>query len=380
MDGPVPVFRLSERGGDGVCCDWRGVALGPVALIEAAEARSRRVYRLRSAEDIARTLALAYGAFTGDDFARRLSGLNVAALALEAGDIAKAMVAALQMKLPPLPPEAMAKLAAEPTLKKDTAPSSLSKANPYHKPAHSPGGTGGRFTSAEGAASGDIEPRLMANRNEKPRKKPAKTGTTLHPWMRRQNQDFRNYVARAESSTISRPQTDGYDDKSKDGKALGRYQLRKDGALLQIGWVDRQGNWTSKAAEYGVTSDADFLSKRDAQEAAFDLFLRDAERQARGSKVKIKRDVGTEQEVSLWDLAQQGRTYTDEAGRTTKITMAGIVAASHRQGAAATAKFLTRVAANGWTTKGLDGYSPKEQSIAQRLLDAQNVPYARQRG
>jgi hypothetical protein len=118
MDGSVPMFRLTARGGDGLCCDRRGIALGPVALVEAADANGRRVYRLRPAEEIARTFALAYDPFTPDDLARRLSGLEVAARALEAGDLAKATVATVLMKLPPLLAQAMAKLARDPTLKK----------------------------------------------------------------------------------------------------------------------------------------------------------------------------------------------------------------------------------------------------------------------
>lgn len=118
MDGSVPMFRLTARGGDGLCCDRRGIALGPVALVEAADANGRRVYRLRPAEEIARALALAYDPFTTDDLARRLSGLEVAARALEADDLAKATVATVLMKLPPLSDDAMAKLARDPTLKK----------------------------------------------------------------------------------------------------------------------------------------------------------------------------------------------------------------------------------------------------------------------
>ena len=117
MDGSTPMFRLTKRGGEGLCCDLRGVALGPVALIEAAEANGRRVYRVRPAEEIARTLALAYDPFTPDDLACRLSGLDIAAHALEAGDMAKAMVATALLKLPPLSADAVAKLAREPTLK-----------------------------------------------------------------------------------------------------------------------------------------------------------------------------------------------------------------------------------------------------------------------
>jgi hypothetical protein len=118
MDGSAPMFRLTARGGDGLCCDRQGIALGPVALVEAADANGRRVYRVRPAEEIARALALAYDPFTTDDLARRLSGLEVAARALEADDLAKATVATVLMKLPPLSAEAMAKLAHDPTLRK----------------------------------------------------------------------------------------------------------------------------------------------------------------------------------------------------------------------------------------------------------------------
>jgi hypothetical protein len=49
--------------------------------------------------------------FTTDDLARRLSGLKVAARALETDDLAKATVATVLMKLPPLTAEAITKLA-----------------------------------------------------------------------------------------------------------------------------------------------------------------------------------------------------------------------------------------------------------------------------
>ena len=50
--------------------------------------------------------------------ARRLRGLDVAAGALEAGDLARAGIATVLLKLPPLTAEGFAKLAAEPTLRK----------------------------------------------------------------------------------------------------------------------------------------------------------------------------------------------------------------------------------------------------------------------
>ena len=101
-----------------MACDARGVALGPIALVDALSSNGKYVYRPRPAEEIARALALAYGPFAADDLARRLSGLDVAARALEAGDLAKAGIATVLLKLPPLSAEAFAKLAQEPTLKK----------------------------------------------------------------------------------------------------------------------------------------------------------------------------------------------------------------------------------------------------------------------
>jgi hypothetical protein len=114
----MTMFRLTTRGGPGLACDENGVALGPVALVDALSSNGGCVYRARPAEEIARTLALAYGAFSADDLARRLSGLDVAARALEEGDLAKAGIATVLLKLPPLTTEAFAKLAAEPTLRK----------------------------------------------------------------------------------------------------------------------------------------------------------------------------------------------------------------------------------------------------------------------
>jgi hypothetical protein len=73
---------------------------------------------VRPAEEIARALALAYGPFPANDLARRLSGLDVAARALEAGKLAKAGIATVLLKLPPLTAEAFAKLAQDPTLRK----------------------------------------------------------------------------------------------------------------------------------------------------------------------------------------------------------------------------------------------------------------------
>ncbi|HEV2547689.1 MAG TPA: hypothetical protein VGU20_10150 [Stellaceae bacterium] len=360
MDGSMPMFRLGKRGDAELCCDACGVALGPVVLVEAAEANGHRVYRVRPAEEIARTLALAYEPFTPADLACRLSGLGVAARALEAGDMAKAAVATALLKLPPLSTDAVAKLARDPTRK---------KYNPYHRPAHSPDGTGGQFTDADGAAGGAVTPVATANR-ETPNAADAKA----HPWKTRRNQKFRNFIAGEEQSTEHRPETDGYDEERQSGKALGRYQLQKGTALQDIGWVDDKGRWTAEAAKHGVTSDRDFLDNREAQETALDTVLAREEVQARNTFVTVTASDGTTQRTSLWNLAQQGQTYTDDEGRTIKITRAGIIAAAHRGGVPGTADFVERVASNGWRTKGLSS-KKNDPAIARRLRRAQDVPY-----
>ena len=150
MDGIFDrVYGLSRRGGAGLACDERGVALGPVALVEALDRGGRRVYRLRPSEEIARTLALAYGPFAADALARRLAGLDVAARALEASNLALASIATALLKLPALSPEAVAKLMAEPTLKK-------------YSP-DQPRDAQGRWTDEAGATGGAAPVQVAAN-------------------------------------------------------------------------------------------------------------------------------------------------------------------------------------------------------------------------
>src|SRR5690242_9180726 len=118
----MTMFRLAPRGRRGLACDEKGVALGPIVLVDALSSNGKSVYTVRPAAEIARTLALAYGPLAADELARRLSGLDVAARALEAGDLAKAGIATVLLKLPPLTANAFAKLAREPTLRKYSPP------------------------------------------------------------------------------------------------------------------------------------------------------------------------------------------------------------------------------------------------------------------
>ena len=53
---------------------------------------------------------------------------------------------------------------------------------------------------------------------------------------------------------------------------LGKYQFGRS-ALIDIGFIDSAGNWTAKAAEYGVTSRETFLGNIRAQEAAMRMLM-----------------------------------------------------------------------------------------------------------
>ncbi len=103
------------------------------------------------------------------------------------------------------------------------------------------------------------------------------------PWSNKFNPSFRERIAAAERGP---GQTgDGYDAKHPRSRALGRYQITPK-AFRDIGWQDEYGNWTDKAKAQGVASEADFLNKAEAQEAAFGDYMKrnDEQLQANGSR------------------------------------------------------------------------------------------------
>lgn len=163
------MYRLTARGGAGLACDERGVTLGPITLVDPSSSNGKSVYRARPAEEIARALARAYGPFSADELARRLSGLDVAARALEAGDLAKAGIATVLLRLPPLTLETFAKLAAEPTLRK-------------YSP-DQPRDERGRWTSEEGNT--DSDGTLLAGGREGSRASTSSGLVTAGPLQRR---------------------------------------------------------------------------------------------------------------------------------------------------------------------------------------------------
>jgi hypothetical protein len=118
--------------------------------------------------------------------------------------------------------------------------------------------------------------------------------------------------------------------------------------------MDRHGNWTGK---YGIHSQAEFLADPEAQEHALSDYLADNERQLRARGA----------------FAQIGETINGLEDRFT-ITRAGIMAAAHRYGAPSTRRYLNRIAAHGYTSKGLD-LSPRQRAIETRLRTFSRASY-----
>ncbi|WP_040614542.1 hypothetical protein, partial [Teichococcus cervicalis] len=132
---------------------------------------------------------------------------------------------------------------------------------------------------------------------------------------------LRDRLAEAEG-TASEP-CQGYAVRNPRSGALGRYQMLPI-ALRDIGWMDDKGGWTARAAAAGVRSTRDFLSRPAAQEAAMADYLRRAEQQLSANGA----------------LDKAGRRLNGVDGRPILLTHTGLVAAAHRQGAGAVAKWL----------------------------------------
>jgi hypothetical protein len=89
------MFKLAVSLGAsrGSYCGREGLYLGPVALIEESDG----TYRLRPEEEIAAIFSAAYHACP--EFADRIAGLRRIAAALQRGELAQAMIAALLLRL-----------------------------------------------------------------------------------------------------------------------------------------------------------------------------------------------------------------------------------------------------------------------------------------
>jgi hypothetical protein len=102
--GPIRMFRLTdEPGGLGLSCTHAGVSLAGVPLLR----RSPVGFVPRPDSEIAALLKAAYG----QDSSALESRLGAIAQALNGGDFAMAMIAAVHTRTPELSPEAAARLA-----------------------------------------------------------------------------------------------------------------------------------------------------------------------------------------------------------------------------------------------------------------------------
>lgn len=128
---------------------------------------------------------------------------------------------------------------------------------------------------------------------------------------------FRGRIAAQESAGA------GWSARNPASGALGRYQMLPV-ALKDIGWQDASGAWTGRAAALGIRSEADFLSSPAAQEAAMGQFLQRTEKQLAANGA----------------LGAAGTVVTATDGQPLPITEAGLVAAAHRRGAGAVARWL----------------------------------------
>ncbi len=133
------MFKLAERrgGNDDTHCGLDGLYLGSSPLIVPVGGS----YRVRAADEITALIAAAYG--PGIDAARLLPGLRLAAVALQPGDLTRAMIAAVHLRLGEIGDARLARLArAETLLKNNFDP------NEPRVPAGNP--DGGQWTGEEG--------------------------------------------------------------------------------------------------------------------------------------------------------------------------------------------------------------------------------------
>jgi len=257
--------------------------------------------------------------------------LHAIAADLQCGDIGRAMISAVLLGFGEMSDDGMNRL---------TRAEALSKFN--FNPAE-PRDRQGRWARDE--AAGLITPIRAGGPSA------GSLGRVGRAWESQPNADFRNRLAIAEGNA-DKPNF-GYGEVNEKAGALGRYQMTA-AALRAIGMIDAAGNWTGK---YGVHSRAEFLADPGAQENAITDFLDDTERQLRAN--------GSVQLI--------GANIDGLVSRFT-VSRAGLIAAGHRWGARATHDYLTRIANNGFTSRGLD-LSPAERAIETRLRTFADVPY-----
>jgi len=182
-------------------------------------------------------------------------------------------------------------------------------------------------------------------------------------WEGRANQAWREQVAAEESR--DRPAF-GYSAINEGTGALGRYQLTPQ-ALVAGGWLSRTGEWTEHARAHGVTDRASFLARPRAQERALDDYLSDNERLLRNLRV----------------LDRVGQPITGMYGQPLTLSLSGLAAAAHREGAPRVREYLQHIAAGLPPPPSVEGRRGKLSSfreIERRLQAFAGQDYRALRG
>lgn len=176
------------------------------------------------------------------------------------------------------------------------------------------------------------------------------------PWQAAPNADFRQRIAEAERS--AEHSRSGYGLRNPSSGALGRYQFLPS-ALVDMGWRGTDGGWTAVARRHGVSSEAEFLANPAAQEAAMSAYLRRVENQLQRNG----------------SAGRQGEVLRGVSGAEITVTEAGLVAAAHRRGAGAVARWLEHRTATPdapLTASQRNVYA----QVERRLRDFSAVAYA----
>jgi hypothetical protein len=133
----------------------------------------------------------------------------------------------------------------------------------------------------------------------------------------------------------------------------------KPGTLKGIGWRNLDGTWTNKAHEHGVESDADFLKNPKAQEAVAKDMLRQYEKEAKGEGLYDR--IGQKIEGKKAEI---------------EVTEAGVIAATHAEGATGTKRYMEKIREADYRSKDLP-LTDNELRIETWLREFQDVPYNR---
>jgi hypothetical protein len=211
---------------------------------------------------------------------------------------------------------------------------------------------GGQWTGEGGDDTGSLDPDASAGAGPPLHDFPQPgDGDEERVWERFPNPEFRNSLAVAEQ-TADKPNF-GYGEVNARSGALGRYQMTKI-ALQAAGMMDANEAWIGK---YGIHSATQFLANPEAQERALTDFLNDTERQLRRNGA----------------VQYLGRTIYGQRAEF-PVTMAGLVAAAHREGAPATRGYLKTAEGDGFHTNG-QVLTPRELRIETPLRTFSGAPY-----